>query len=58
LGFGLGRATHNGVVIIARHGRILVFNQAANCMLGDIKGEPVGPAFLGAESRHLAPSCT
>jgi PAS domain S-box-containing protein len=38
-------ATHNGVVIIDREGRVLVFNHSARRMLGDIVGEPVGRLF-------------
>ncbi|MFZ5585636.1 MAG: sigma 54-interacting transcriptional regulator [Thermodesulfobacteriota bacterium] len=38
-------AAHNGVVIIDLEGRVLVFNQAAQRMLGDIAGDPVGRLF-------------
>ncbi len=52
-------ATHNGVVIIDRQGRVLVFNQAARRMLGDVIGEPVGRLFseirpdTWPEMRHI-----
>jgi len=38
-------ASHNGIVIIDRHGVILVYNEAAKRMLGDEGSSPVGRRF-------------
>ncbi|MBI5522571.1 MAG: sigma 54-interacting transcriptional regulator [Desulfarculus sp.] len=38
-------ASHNGIMVVDRRGVILLFNQAARRVLGDIQGSPVGRHF-------------
>jgi PAS domain S-box-containing protein len=38
-------ASHNGIMVVDCDGTILVFNQAARRMLGDVEGSPVGRHF-------------